>query len=137
MAQQSYIRTHLGVLYSYFFCDSGSLGKSALMLDGVQSYLRIKNLHTKYTSAAMSKRSKSPKIARPTMRPMFSGAFGGGVGVGVGVGMDVGEGEDVGKGVTVGVVVSEGVGVGEAVLEAVRFNTRLSPVSHVPVSIAS
>ena len=77
-----------------------------------------------------------PKMVSPTICLTLNDALGAGVGVGIGPG--VGDGVVVGSGVIVGVGVSEGVGegVGVAVLEAVRFNTRLSPVSQVPISIA-
>ena len=80
------------------------------------------------------------KMASPIIRPTFNDAFGGGVGVSVGPG--VGDGAVVGSGVSVGAGVSGGMGVGGGggggadMFEAVRFNTRLSPVSQVPVSIA-
>ena len=77
-----------------------------------------------------------PKTVSPTIRRTFNGAFS--AGVGVSVGPRVGDGAVVGSGVSVGAGVSGGMGVGVGVdmLEAVRFNTRLSPVSQVPVSIA-
>ena len=77
-----------------------------------------------------------PKTVSPTIRRTFNGAFS--AGVGVSVGPRVGDGSVVGSGVSVGAGVSGGMGVGVGVdmLEAVRFNTRLSPVSQVPVSIA-
>jgi len=101
-----------------------------------QLYRRIKNRHTRYTRAPISRISKMPKMVSPIIRPMFNGVFGAGVGVSVGLG--VGDGVVVGGGVIVGVGVPEGVGDGVdvTVLEAVRFNTRLSPVSQVPVSFA-
>ncbi len=77
-----------------------------------------------------------PKMVTPIICLWLNDAFG--VGVGIRVGLGVEDGVLVGSGVIVGVGVSEGIGVGVGVdmLEAVRFNTRLSPVSQVPISIA-
>ena len=81
-----------------------------------------------------------PKTVSPTIRRTFNGAFS--AGVGVSVGPRVGDGSVVGSGVSVGAGVSGGMGVGGGggggadMFEAVRFNSRLSPVSQVPVSIA-
>ena len=79
-----------------------------------------------------------PKMVTPIICLWLNDAFG--VGVGIRVGLGVEDGVPVGSGVIVGVGVSEGmgegVGVGERVLKAVRLDTRLSPVSQVPVSIA-
>ena len=79
-----------------------------------------------------------PKMVTPIICLWLNDAFG--VGVGIRVGLGVEDGVLVGSGVIVGVGVSEGMGVGVGVdadmLEAVRFNSRLSPVSQVPVSIA-
>jgi len=85
-----------------------------------------------------------PKMVTPAICLTLNDAFGAGVGVsagpgvGVSVGPGVGDGSVVGINVIVGVAVSEGVGegIGVAVLDAVRFNTRLRPVSQVPISIA-
>ena len=77
-----------------------------------------------------------PKMVPPIICLWLNDAFG--VGVGIRVGLGVEDGVLVGSGVIVGVGVSEGVGdgVGGAMLEAVRFIAKLSPVSQVPVSIA-
>jgi hypothetical protein len=77
-----------------------------------------------------------PKMVTPIICLLLNDAFG--VGVGIRVGLGVEDGVLVGSGVIVGVGVSGGmgVGVGERVIKAERFNTRLSPISQVPVSIA-
>ena len=86
----------------------------------------------------MSRIPKMPKMVTPIICLWLNDAFG--VGVGIRVGLGVEDGVLVGSGVIVGVGVSDvlgvGVGVGGRILKAVKFNTRLSPVSQVPVSIA-
>ena len=80
-----------------------------------------------------------PKMVTPIICLWLNDAFCVGVGIRVGLGVEdgvlVGSGVRVGAGVSGGMVVSVGTGVGAGMLEAVRFNTRLSPVSQVPVPI--
>ncbi len=82
-----------------------------------------------------------PKTAKPITRPMFTCFPGAGdwLGVDVGAGVSMMGAVEVGVGVISGPGVCDGsvVGVGIFVAEAVRFNTRLVPVSQVPFSTAS